>query len=55
MAAPAVYQEAKALDDQYAARRVHVYYCDQVYKDANDAFDRYLAAYGCSTPRVINV
>jgi creatinine amidohydrolase len=44
---PAVYQEAAtALDDQYAAQGVHVYYCDQVYKDANDAFDRYLAAHG---------
>jgi creatinine amidohydrolase/Fe(II)-dependent formamide hydrolase-like protein len=44
---PAVYQAAaRALDDQYAAQGVHVYYCDQVYKDGNEAFDRYLAAHG---------
>jgi len=44
---PAVYQEAaKALDAQYATQGIHVYYCDQVYKDGNDAFDRYLAAHG---------
>jgi creatinine amidohydrolase len=44
---PTVYQEAaKALDDQYKAQGVHVYYCDQVYKGGNDAFGRYLAAHG---------
>jgi creatinine amidohydrolase/Fe(II)-dependent formamide hydrolase-like protein len=44
---PTVYKEAaKTLDEQYAAQGVHVYYCDQVYKEANDAFSRYLAAHG---------
>jgi creatinine amidohydrolase len=44
---PTVYQDAaKALEDQYSQQGAHVYYCDQVYKEGNDAFDRYLAAHG---------
>jgi len=33
---------AKALDSLYAPQGKHVYFCDQVYKTANDAFDDYL-------------
>jgi creatinine amidohydrolase/Fe(II)-dependent formamide hydrolase-like protein len=41
---PAIYTAvATKLDGKYAAQGVHVYYCDQVYKPANDAFERYLA------------
>jgi creatinine amidohydrolase len=44
---PRVYESvAKALNGKYAARGVHVYYCDEVYRAANDSFDRYLAAHG---------
>jgi creatinine amidohydrolase len=44
---PKVYAEvAKKLDDKYAAQGIHVYYCDQVYKPANDAFDKYLVDHG---------
>jgi creatinine amidohydrolase/Fe(II)-dependent formamide hydrolase-like protein len=44
---PKVYEEvAKKLTDRYAAQGVHVYYCDQVYKPANAAFDDYLASKG---------
>jgi creatinine amidohydrolase len=39
---PKVYEKvARQLDDRYATRRIHVYYCDQVYK-ANGDFDHYL-------------
>lgn len=42
---PAVYDDvAKKLNEKYAAQGIHVYYCDQVYKPANDAFDKYLAS-----------
>jgi creatinine amidohydrolase len=42
---PQVYEElAKKLDGRYAGARV--FYCDQVYKAANDAFDQYLAQQG---------
>ena len=41
---PQVYEEvAKKLDARYGAR---VFYCDQVYRAANDAFDQYLAQHG---------
>jgi creatinine amidohydrolase len=44
---PRVYQTvARALNAKYTARGVHVYYCDQVYRGANEAFERYLAAHG---------
>src|SRR5215471_12884978 len=36
---------AKKLDEKYAAKGVHVYFCDRVYKDANDEFDKYLTAH----------
>ena len=42
---PQVYEEvAKKLNARYGALRV--FYCDQVYRPANDAFDRYLAQHG---------
>jgi creatinine amidohydrolase len=44
---PAVYQQvATKLDGKYAAQGIHVYYCDQVYNPANDAFEAYLAQHG---------
>ncbi len=44
---PKVYDEvAKKLDGKYASQGIHVYYCDQVYKAADDAFDKYLAEHG---------
>jgi creatinine amidohydrolase len=44
---PNVYEAvAKKLDGKYAAQGIHVYYCDQVYNPANDAFERYLAEHG---------
>jgi creatinine amidohydrolase/Fe(II)-dependent formamide hydrolase-like protein len=36
---------AKKLDDKYGSQGIHVYYCDRVYKDANDEFDKYLTAH----------
>src|SRR5690606_16065473 len=40
---PAVYQQVAAkLDAKYAPQGIHVYYCDAVYKAANDAFNDYL-------------
>ena len=42
---PQVYEEvAKKLNARYGALRV--FYCDQVYRPANDAFDQYLAQQG---------
>jgi creatinine amidohydrolase len=42
---PEVYEEvANKLNARYGALRV--FYCDQVYRPANDAFDRYLAQHG---------
>ena len=42
---PGVYEEvANKLNARYGALRV--FYCDQVYKAANDAFDQYLARHG---------
>jgi creatinine amidohydrolase len=35
---------AKTLDSIYAPQGKHVYFCDQVYKTANGAFDEYLKA-----------
>ncbi|HEY6484446.1 MAG TPA: creatininase family protein [Steroidobacteraceae bacterium] len=44
---PTVYEEAtRKLNDKYAGRGIHVYYCDQVYKAANDAAEKYLADLG---------
>ena len=42
---PQVYEEvANKLNARYGALRV--FYCDQVYRPANDAFDQYLAQHG---------
>jgi creatinine amidohydrolase len=42
---PDVYQEvADKLNARYGT--LHVFYCDQVYRPANDAFDQYLAQHG---------
>ncbi|MBV9723573.1 MAG: creatininase family protein [Gammaproteobacteria bacterium] len=42
---PEVYQQvANKLNARYGALRV--FYCDQVYRPANDAFDQYLAQHG---------
>ncbi|HZP86984.1 MAG TPA: creatininase family protein [Burkholderiales bacterium] len=42
---PEVYEEvAKKLNARYGVLRV--FYCDQVYRPANDAFDRYLVQHG---------
>ena len=44
---PKVYaQVAKKKDAEYAPKGVHVYYCDQVYEAANDAFEAYMAQQG---------
>jgi creatinine amidohydrolase len=41
---PKVYQAvAKKMNDAYAPKGIHVYYCDQVYAAANDAFEAYMA------------
>ncbi len=37
---------AKKLEAKYAAQGIHVYYCNDVYTTANDAFDKYLADHG---------
>jgi creatinine amidohydrolase len=44
---PAVYQSvARKLNDAYSPKGIHVYYCDQVYTGANDAFEAYMAERG---------
>jgi creatinine amidohydrolase len=44
---PKVYKEvAEKLNDKYSGQGIHVYYCDQVYKKANDDFVKYLAVNG---------
>jgi creatinine amidohydrolase/Fe(II)-dependent formamide hydrolase-like protein len=44
---PKVYEEvAKKLNDKYSPQGIHVYYCNQVYTPANDAFNDYLASNG---------
>ncbi|MEP6549165.1 MAG: creatininase family protein [Gammaproteobacteria bacterium] len=44
---PKVYEEvAKKMNDQNAPKGIHVYYCDQVYNAANDAFEAYMAEKG---------
>ena len=41
---PKVYQAvAKKMNDAYSPKGIHVYYCDQVYTAANDAFEAYMA------------
>jgi creatinine amidohydrolase len=39
-------QVAKQLDEKYGSQGIHVYYCDEVYKKANDDFDGWLLAHG---------
>jgi creatinine amidohydrolase len=44
---PQVYEEvARKLDRRYRPSGIRVFYCDQVYRAANDAFDQYLAQHG---------
>jgi creatinine amidohydrolase len=44
---PQVYAEvALKLDRRYRPNGIRVFYCDQVYRPANDAFDQYLAQHG---------
>ena len=37
---------AKKLDEKYAPKGIHVYFCDEVYKKAQDDFDEWLVANG---------
>jgi creatinine amidohydrolase len=37
---------AKKLDTKYSAQGIHVVFCDEVYKKANDDFDKWLAENG---------
>jgi len=37
---------AKKLDEKYAAKGIHVYFCDEVYKKAQDDFDEWLVKNG---------
>jgi creatinine amidohydrolase/Fe(II)-dependent formamide hydrolase-like protein len=34
------------MNDRYSPKGIHVYYCDQVYTAANDAFEAYMAERG---------
>ncbi len=44
---PQVYEGvARKLDRRYRPNGIRVFYCDQVYRAANDAFDQYLAQHG---------
>jgi creatinine amidohydrolase/Fe(II)-dependent formamide hydrolase-like protein len=44
---PKVYEDvAKKMNDRYSPKGIHVYYCDQVYTAANDAFEAYMAERG---------
>ena len=44
---PQVYEEVvKKLDRRYKPNGIRVFYCDQVYRPANDAFDQYLTQNG---------
>lgn len=44
---PKVYAEvASRLDEKYAPQGIHVYYCDEVYKKAQDDFESWLIAHG---------
>jgi creatinine amidohydrolase/Fe(II)-dependent formamide hydrolase-like protein len=44
---PDVYRDvAKKLDDKYAPKGVHVFYCDEVYKKRQDDFYKWLADHG---------
>ena len=39
---------ARKLDEKYAPQGIHVYYCDEVYKKAQEDFDSWLVAHGYS-------
>lgn len=44
---PKIYEEvANTLNAKYSPQGIHVYYCDQVYKPANEAFDKDLQSRG---------
>jgi creatinine amidohydrolase len=44
---PAVFSEvAKKLEEKYSPKGIHVYFCDEVYKKAQDDFDNWLVANG---------
>jgi creatinine amidohydrolase len=44
---PKVYEEvAKKMNDRYSPQGIHVFYCDQVYNPASDAFAAYMASRG---------
>ena len=44
---PQVYDDvARKLDRRYRPSGIRVFYCDQVYRPANDAFDHYLTQHG---------
>ncbi len=44
---PRTYAEvARKLDEKYAPQGIHVYYCDEVYKKAQEDFDSWLLAHG---------
>lgn len=44
---PKVYEEvAKKMNDKYSPQGIHVFYCEQVYTGANDAFAAYMATRG---------
>ena len=44
---PQVFAEvAKKLEEKYAPKGVHVYFCDEVYKKAQDDFDNWLVGHG---------
>ena len=44
---PKVYRDvARKLDDKYASRKIHVYFCDEVYAKAQGDFERWLESQG---------
>jgi len=44
---PRTYAEvARKLEEKYASQGIHVYYCDEVYKKAQENFDSWLLAHG---------
>lgn len=44
---PKIYSAvAKKLDEKYAPKGIHVYYCDEVYEKANNDFSNWLVAHG---------
>jgi creatinine amidohydrolase len=44
---PKVYEDvARKMNDKYSPQGIHVFYCDQVYNPASDAFEAYMASKG---------